>query len=29
VLTEIEGWPMLSIEIDGQTIHRPAILEMA
>ncbi len=28
VLTEIAGWPMLSIEIDGQLVWRPAVLEM-
>lgn len=28
VLTEITGWPTLPIEIDGQTFHRPAILEV-
>jgi Xaa-Pro aminopeptidase len=28
VMTEIPGWPMLKIEVDGQTIQRPAILEV-
>jgi antitoxin VapB len=28
VMTEIAGWPMLSVNIDGQTVRRPAILEM-
>ncbi len=28
IMTEIPGWPMLPIGIDGQTIHRPAILEI-
>lgn len=28
ILTEIPGWPTLPIEIDGQTINRPAILEI-
>ena len=28
VMTEISGWPMLSIDIDGQSIQRPAILEI-
>ena len=28
VITTIPGWPMLSIDIDGQTIPRPAILEI-
>ncbi len=28
IMTEISGWPTLSINIDGQTIHRPAILEI-
>jgi Xaa-Pro aminopeptidase len=28
VLTTIEDWPMLAVEIDGQIIQRPAILEM-
>ncbi len=28
VMTTIPGWPMLSINIDGQTIARPAILEI-
>jgi antitoxin VapB len=26
VLSVIDGWPMVSVEIDGQTISRPAIL---
>ncbi len=26
VLTEIDGWPMMDIEINGQTVHRPRIL---
>jgi antitoxin VapB len=29
ILTAIEGWPMLQIEVDGQSIARPAILELA
>ena len=29
IITEIAGWPMLSINIDRQTIQRPAILEIA
>jgi antitoxin VapB len=28
ILTAIAGWPMLSIEVDGHTIERPAILEV-
>ena len=28
VMTEIPGWPMLKIEVDGQTWQRPAILEI-
>lgn len=28
ILTEIPGWPMLQVEIDGQLITRPAILEL-
>jgi Xaa-Pro aminopeptidase len=28
ILTEIPGWPMLPVEIDGQLISRPAILEI-
>ena len=28
VLTEISNWPRLPVEIDGQTIQRPAILEV-
>lgn len=28
VLTTIEGWPTLSVTVDGQTIPRPAILEV-
>jgi Xaa-Pro aminopeptidase len=28
VLTTIEGWPMIDVEIDGQVVPRPAILEM-
>jgi len=28
VLTAISGWPMLSVQADGQTIQRPAILEV-
>lgn len=28
VLTSIEGWPSLSVVVDGQTWQRPAILEM-
>jgi antitoxin VapB len=28
ILTEIPGWPMLQVEIDGQSISRPAILEL-
>ena len=27
VLTEISGWPMLSVQVDGQELRRPAILE--
>ncbi len=27
VLTAIDGWPAISVEIEGQTIERPAILE--
>lgn len=29
ILSEIPGWPTLSVEVDGQTIQRPAILEAA
>ena len=29
VLTEIPGWPMLNITLDGKTIARPTILELA
>jgi Xaa-Pro aminopeptidase len=29
IMTEISDWPMLLIAIDGQTIARPAILEIA
>lgn len=28
VLTAIAGWPALAIEVAGQTIHRPAILQI-
>jgi Xaa-Pro aminopeptidase len=28
VMTEIPGWPLLKIEVDGQTWQRPAILEI-
>lgn len=28
VMTEIPGWPMLQVEVDGQTWQRPAILEI-
>ncbi len=28
VLTVVDGWPMIDVEIDGQVIPRPAILEM-
>lgn len=28
IITAIDGWPTLSIEIDGQVIERPAILEV-
>ncbi len=28
VMTEILGWPMLKIELDGQMLQRPAILEV-
>ncbi len=28
IMTEIPGWPMLKIEVDGQTVQRPAILEV-
>jgi antitoxin VapB len=28
VLTVIPGWPTLSVEIEGQTIERPRILEV-
>jgi antitoxin VapB len=28
VLTTVDGWPMLSVSVDGQTWQRPAILEM-
>jgi antitoxin VapB len=28
VLTEIEGWPMLEVKVDGQVYSRPAILEI-
>ncbi len=28
VITEIEGWPMLEVEVDGQVHSRPAILEI-
>ncbi len=28
ILTNIEGWPTLSIDIEGQIIQRPAILEI-
>jgi antitoxin VapB len=29
VLTEISGWPMTAVELDGQTIWRPATLEIS
>lgn len=29
VITEIEGWPMLDVDLDGETHSRPAILEIA
>jgi Xaa-Pro aminopeptidase len=28
VMTEIPGWPLLKVEVDGQTWQRPAILEI-
>jgi antitoxin VapB len=28
VLTVSEGWPLLSVRVDGQEFHRPAILEV-
>jgi Xaa-Pro aminopeptidase len=28
VLTGSEGWPLLSVRVDGQEFHRPAILEV-
>jgi Xaa-Pro aminopeptidase len=28
VLTSIEGWPMVTVTVDGQTFSRPAILEI-
>ena len=28
VLTEIEGWPVIDVTVDGQNIKRPAILEV-
>ena len=28
VLTEINGWPMIPVELDGRTIYRPATLEI-
>jgi antitoxin VapB len=28
VLTEIEGWPLLEVKVDGRTHFRPAILEI-
>ena len=28
VLTDIEGWPTLAVEVEGQTFSRPAILEI-
>jgi antitoxin VapB len=28
IMTEIPGWPRLPIRLDGQTIQRPAILEV-
>jgi Xaa-Pro aminopeptidase len=28
ILTGIPGWPMLSVVVEGQTIHRPAILQV-
>ena len=27
VITQIDGWPTLPVEVGGQTIHRPLILE--
>ncbi len=28
VMTEIPGWPMLEVVVDGKTIRRPRILEV-
>jgi antitoxin VapB len=28
VLSAIDGWPMLEVEVEGQQIARPAILEV-
>ena len=28
ILTEIEGWPLIKIEIEGRQVTRPAILEI-
>jgi antitoxin VapB len=28
ILTSISGWPVISVDIDGDTIERPAILIM-
>ena len=28
VLTEVEGWPMLSVSVNGQTFERPGVLEI-
>lgn len=28
VLTEVEGWPTVRVEVDGQTFERPAVLEV-
>jgi hypothetical protein len=28
ILTETAGWPLLPLAVDGQTIMRPAILEV-
>lgn len=29
VLTEVPGWPLITVPVDGQTVQRPAILEVS
>jgi antitoxin VapB len=29
IMSEIDGWPTMDVEVDGETIKRPAILEVA